>query len=55
LALKLGPVTEVAVVDRMSLIFVIIFSSLVLGEVFNFKIAAGIILIFLGSLLIVLK
>jgi len=54
-ALKFGPASHVAVIDRLSLVFVILLSALILGEVFNLKVAFGMLLIVLGAILIVLK
>jgi len=53
-ALKFGPASHVAVIDRLSLVFVIILSALILGEVFNLKTFIGMILIVIGAILIVL-
>jgi len=54
-ALKFGPASHVAVLDRLSLVFVILFSALILKEAFNLKVFLGMILIVLGAILIVLK
>jgi transporter family protein len=54
LALKFGPASHVAVIDRLSLVFVILLSVLILGETFNLKVLIGMILIVLGAILIVL-
>jgi transporter family protein len=54
-ALKLGPASHVAVIDRLSLVFVILLSALILGESLNLKIIVGMILIILGAILIVIK
>jgi len=53
-ALKFGPASHVAVIDRLSLVFVIILSALILGEVFNLKTFIGMILIVIGAILVVL-
>jgi transporter family protein len=53
-ALKFGPASRVAVIDRLSLVFVILLSVLILGETFNLKVFVGMILIVLGAILIVL-
>jgi transporter family protein len=53
-ALKFGPASHVAVIDRLSLVFVILLSALILGETFNLKVFVGMILIVLGAILIVL-
>jgi len=54
-ALKFGPASHVAVIDRLSLVFVIILSALILGEALNFKVILGTILIIVGAILIILK
>jgi transporter family protein len=54
-ALKFGPASHVAVIDRLSLVFVILLSALILGETFNLKVFVGMILIVLGAILIVLS
>ena len=54
-ALKFGPASHVAVIDRLSLVFVIILSGLILGEALNFKVILGTILIIVGAILIILK
>jgi transporter family protein len=53
-ALKFGPASYIAVIDRLSLVFVILLSALILGEVFNLKVFLGMILIVIGAILIVL-
>jgi transporter family protein len=53
-ALKFGSASHVAVIDRLSLVFVILLSVLILGETFNLKVFVGMILIVLGAILIVL-
>jgi transporter family protein len=53
-ALKFGPASHVAVIDRLSLVFVILLSVLILGETFNLKVFVGMILIILGAILIAL-
>jgi len=53
-ALKFGPASHVAVIDRLSLVFVILLSALILGEVFNLKVFIGMVLIIIGAILIVL-
>jgi len=54
-ALKFGPASHVAVIDRLSLVFVILLSALILGESLNLKVIVGMILIIIGAILIVLK
>jgi len=54
LALKYGLASRVAVVDRLSVVFVIILAALFLGEAISWKIAIGSVLIVAGALTIVL-
>lgn len=54
-ALKNGPASGVAALDRLSVVFVFILAVLFLGEHFTFKSAIGAMLIFLGAILMVLK
>lgn len=53
LALKLGPATSVAALDRLSVVFVILFAALFLGESLTIKSVLGGILIVSGALLLV--
>jgi len=53
-ALKFGPASHVSVIDRLSLVFVILLSALILGETFNLKVFVGMVLIVIGAILIVL-
>lgn len=53
MALKFGPATSVAALDRLSVVFVIIFAALFLGEAFTIKSVLGGILIVAGALLLV--
>lgn len=55
LALKHGPVTGVAAIDRLSVVFVVILAALFLGEALTPKSVTGLILLVLGALLLVLK
>ena len=55
LALKMGPATAVAALDRLSVIFVIIFAALFLGESLTLKSALGGILILAGAVLLTIK
>jgi len=55
LALKLGPASGVAALDRLSVVFVLIFSVLFLAEKLTLKSALGAILITIGAILMVLK
>ncbi len=53
LALKLGPATSVAALDRLSVVFVILFAALFLGESLTVKSVLGGLLIVSGALLLV--
>jgi transporter family protein len=53
MALKAGPATSVAALDRLSVVFVIIFAALFLGESLNVKTVLGGILILAGALLLI--
>ncbi len=55
IALKSGPVSAVAVIDRMSVVVIILFAALFLGEAFTLKSVLGILLIMAGTLFIVFK
>lgn len=52
-ALKLGNVSQVAPVDKLSLALVIILSALILGEPITWKVAAGAILIIGGTIILI--
>lgn len=54
-ALKEGKATSVATIDKLSIVFVIIFAALFLGEELGVKSLAGAFLIVAGALLIVLQ
>jgi transporter family protein len=53
-ALKLGKASQVAPIDRLSVVFVIIFAALILGEKITQKIAIGTALMAAGAILVVL-
>jgi len=55
LALKYGLATHVAAIDKLSLVFIIIFSLLFLKEAFHWSTIAGAILMILGAILISIK
>ncbi len=55
LAIKMGDVVKVVVIDRLSLVFVIILALLFLGEQMTWKSALGAGLMVLGAILISLK
>jgi len=54
-ALKTGLASGVAAVDRLSVVFVVVFSILFLGEQFNWFTAVGALLITIGAVLMVIK
>jgi transporter family protein len=54
-ALKLGPATSVAVIDRLSVVFVAILAALLLNETFTVKSILGILLMVIGAILMTLK
>ena len=54
IALKLGKASQVAPIDRLSVVFVIIFAALILGEKITLKVAIGTALMAVGAILIVL-
>ena len=55
LALKYGPATGVAALDRLSVVFVVILAAMFLGEALTFKSVSGLVLLVLGALLLVWK
>lgn len=54
-ALKLGLATRVAAVDRLSVVFVLVFSILLLGEHLTWKSGLGALLISGGAILMTIK
>ena len=54
-ALKDGPVSPVAAIDRLSIVFVVALAALFLGETIGWKTALGSFLIVVGAILITLK
>jgi transporter family protein len=52
LALKLGPASHVAAVDRLSIVFVIVLAALFLGEALTWKLALGGALMAIGAIII---
>ena len=54
-ALKYGPATGVAALDRLSVVFVVILAALFLGEALTLKSALGLGLIITGALFLVFK
>lgn len=55
IALKVGPASSVAVLDKMSVVLVIVFAALFLGEALTYKSVLGILLTVAGTLLILFK
>lgn len=53
-ALKVGFASKVAVVDRLSFVFVILLSALFLGEALSWKVIIGAIVMIAGALVIIL-
>ena len=54
-AIKNGPVNGVAALDRLSVVFVVIFASLFLSEALTIKTITGAILLTIGAILMSLK
>jgi len=54
-ALKAGPASRVAPIDRLSIVFVLIFAALVLRERLQWHQYAGVVLILAGTLLVTLQ
>ncbi|MCL4403785.1 EamA family transporter [Patescibacteria group bacterium] len=54
LALQIGLVNKVVVIDRLSLVFVVILSAVFLGEAFTWKVALGALMMVGGALIIAL-
>lgn len=54
-AIKLGNVSQVAAIDRLSVVFVLILAAIVLGEALTWKTMTGGLLIVLGAILITIK
>ena len=55
LALKNGPASGVAALDRLSVVFVVVLAAMFLGEGLTLKSIIGLVLLVLGALLIVFK
>jgi bacterial/archaeal transporter family protein len=51
-ALQIGLATKVVVIDRLSLLFVIVFAALFLGEALTWKVSIGALLMVAGAVLI---
>jgi transporter family protein len=54
LALRAGDATKVASLDRLSVVFVMVFALLFLGEKFSLKVLGGVVLIVIGAILMVI-
>jgi transporter family protein len=52
LALKLGEASKVAPIDRLSIVFVVIFAFLILGESISLRSALGVALMVVGAILV---
>ena len=52
LALKIGQVNSVVVIDRLSVVFVVIMSAIFLGEALTWKTSLGVVLMVGGALLV---
>lgn|SRR3989344_8398304 len=55
LALKYGPATGVAALDRLSVVFVVILAALFLGETLTWKIGIGLAFLITGAMFLVFK
>jgi transporter family protein len=53
-ALQLGPASAVAPIDKLSVVFVVIFAVAILGERLTWKMGCGASLVALGAILMVL-
>ncbi|MES2225819.1 MAG: EamA family transporter [Patescibacteria group bacterium] len=54
-ALRLGPAGGVAVIDKMSVVLIIIIAAFAFGEAFTVRSVLGIILTVIGAVLIIFK
>jgi bacterial/archaeal transporter family protein len=54
-ALKAGLASKVAVVDRLSLVFIIALAAIFLGEKLNWTIVVGVVLMVFGAIMVTLK
>jgi len=55
IALKTGPASAVAVIDKSGVVLVVLFAALFLGEALTVKSAIGLVLTVIGALLILFK
>jgi bacterial/archaeal transporter family protein len=53
IALRLGPAPGVAALDRLSVVFVLIFALAFLGQAFTWKAAIGALLLTVGAILLI--
>jgi transporter family protein len=53
-ALQMGPASRVAPIDKLSVVFVVLFAALFLGERLTWKVACGTGLIAIGAVIMVL-
>lgn len=53
-ALQMGPASKVAPIDKLSVVFVVIFALLFLGEQLTWKVALGTLFVGVGALLMAL-
>lgn len=54
-ALKIGPASAVAAIDRLSIVFVVVLATVFLSEAFTWKVGLGAALVALGAMLISIK
>jgi len=54
-AIKNGPVSGVAALDRLSVVFVLVFAVLILGDHFTWKSGLGAALLTVGAILMTIK
>ncbi len=55
IALQTGPASAVSVIDKLSVVFVILLAALFLGEALTLKSSIGLVLTLVGTVLIVFK
>lgn len=53
-ALKIGPASRVAPIDKLSVVFVVILAAIFLGEAFTWKVALGVLLMVAGAIVVAL-
>lgn len=52
-ALKMGPAGKIAVIDRLSLVFIVVLAAIFLGEKFSLKSVFGVVMMVVGAILVV--